>query len=79
MAVAARFWLQNDNFGVLIRFQKKELNLCLQESFILPSENADPGREYRQRLRSCTVLCVLGAFVEEVRDLVPAFVTTATT
>lgn len=44
---------------------------------ILPSENADHGREHRQRLRSCTVVCVCvlmlvgGSWRERERLLLP--------
>ena len=71
MEVSAVFWVQ-DSFCVLIRFQKRTESLPLR--VILPSENADHGREHRQRLRSYTVVCVRvlllvgGSWRERERD-----------
>lgn len=48
------FWLQN-KFHVLIRSQKRTESLW--ESY-LPSENTDHSREYRQKLRSYSIVCV---------------------
>ena len=72
MEVAAVFWVQN-SFCVLFRFQKRARSL--PPRVILPSENADRGRKYKDLdqvqlwcvcvlVCVCTPMCVAGSWRE---------------